>query len=360
MSDIITTPLPVETGTTNLDKDMKIVGSLQRILNDWKTARTGLEMHWKECWALYFGTPNANDWLKSRAILDTVGEVGQDWRHHINQGKAYDLVETALPYFKSASFPNEDWFDLIPAVPVPDEQLTLLIRVLKEYIKTKLDEAKFKSKWEGFLRQICVTGTSCISLPWRVETKKTKQTVLSRSLVGDELVEMDVEKLIQNCPDMAVEDMFDIWLDPDSDDPNKASMIRRFTLRRGELARLVKDGVYPKAKVSDLKQIKATRRGTSEERSDVDTFYGINEGVSTTDIIEVYEFWGNLETPDEEYFDVVITWVGSVLLRVESNPYIGGRPFVFGQYTPIPKSPYGWGLLSPVMGNIHELNILSN
>lgn len=360
MSKLIRTPIPVDSEYPKHEFDMRVIQSLKRVHNDWKAARTGLEIHWKECWASYFGTPNANDWLRSRAITDSVGDVGQDWRHHINQGKSYDLIETAIPYFKSASFPNEDWFDLIPSTPVPDEDLGLLLRVLKEYIKTKLDEAKFKNRWEGFLRQLAVLGTSCISLPWRVETKKTKRNIISRTVVGDELIEVDVEKIVQNCPDMVVEDMFDIWLDPDGDDPNRSSMIRRFTLRRGELARLIKDGVYPKAIVEDVKKIKATRRGASEERNEIDNFYGIDENTSTTDIVEIYEFWGNLELPDEELYDVVITWSGDILLRIEPNPYLGGRPFVFGQYTPIPKSPYGWGLLSPVMGNLHELNILSN
>lgn len=360
MSDVIRTELPSEVRLPALDYDMKVLQSLKRVLNDWKAARTGLELHWKECWALYFGTPNANDWLRSRAIYESVGDVGADWRHHINQGKAYDLVETAIPYFKGASFPNEDWFDIIPCIPMPGEDVSMLLRILKEFIKVKLGEAKFKNRWEGFLRQLCILGTSCISLPWRVEAKKQTRTILSRGVRGDELIDIDVDVVVQNCPDMVVEDMFDIWLDPDGDDPNKSAMIRRFTLRRGELARLVKDGVYPKAKQSDVKAIRATRRGASEERNEVDSFYGVDENVSTTDIIEVYEFWGNLELPDEELYDVVITWVGDVLLRIEPNPYLGGRPFVFGQYTPIPKSPYGWGLLSPVMGNIHELNILSN
>lgn len=360
MSDVIRTPLPTEVKLPAMDFEMKVISSLKRILNDWKASRTGLELHWKECWALYFGTPNANDWLRSRAIYNSVGDVGQDWRHHINQGKAYDLIETAIPYFKGASFPNEDWFDLIPCIPMPGEDVGMLLRILKEYIKIKLDESKFKNRWEGFLRQLCIIGTSCISLPWRVETKKAKRNIISRTVIGDELHEIDVDVVVQNSPDMVVEDMFDIWLDPDGDDPNKSPMIRRFTLRRGELARLVKDGVYPKATVEDIKSLRATRRGSSEERNEVDTFYGVDENVSTTDIIEVYEFWGNLELPDEELYDVVVTWVGDVLLRIEPNPYSGGRPFVFGQYTPIPKSPYGWGLLSPVMGNIHELNILSN
>lgn len=363
MSELIKTRLPTDSSIPALEREVMIIHTLNRMFNDWRSARMVLEQHWAECWAVYFGTPNAQQWLRSRALSETVGDVGTDWRHHITQGKAFDVVETAIPYFKSASFPNEDWFDLIPVVPIPDPDLVLFLRVLKAYIKTKLDDCQFKCVWEMHLRQLAVCGTSCISLPWRAEAKQTKKNVLVRGMQGNELVEMDVERVIYNAPDMRVEDMFDIWLDPDSDNPNKADMIRRFTLRRGEIVRLIRDGVYPKARVADVVEMKAIRSGRDTEdtyRTEVDRFFGMETTAMNSDVIEVFEFWGCLELPDEELYDVVITWSSNVLLRVETNPYRGGRPFVFGRYTPIHKSPYGWGMLSSVLGNIHELDIIAN
>lgn len=359
MSNLIVTPLPTDQAISAMDEDALIIHTLNRLLEDWKAARYGLEQHWRECWALYFGTKNAEDFLRSRVQVDAVGDVGKDWRHHISQAKAYDLVETAIPYFKSASFPNEDWFDLVPVVPVPGDDLHMALKVLKGFIKKKLDDSNFKSVWEVFLRQLCICGTSVIALPWRLETTHKKKRVRVRGEWGDTMQEMEVEKIVYNAPDMAVEDMFNIYLNPDEDDPNRTDMIRRFTLQRGEIARLVRDGVYPKAKLSDIYNVRPWKRGR-EERNDVDTFYHVETAALNSDVLELYEFWGCLELPNKELYDVVITWAGEQLLRVETNPYYGGRPFVVGRYTPIPASPFGWGMLSPIMGNLHELNILAN
>lgn len=359
MSELIKTRLPYDGSSPKLQLEDDTVHVLNRLLEDWKAARFGLEMHWRECWAMYFGTKNAEAFLRSR-VLEEVGDVGKDWRHHITQAKAYDIVETAIPYFKSASFPNDDWFDLIPVVPIPGEDLAMGIRVLKSFVREKLDNAMFKNVWEIFLRQLCICGTSILALPWRMESRYTTKNVRVRGQWQDEIQEMVVEKMIYNAPEMSVEDCFDIYLDPDCDDPNQADMIRRFTLRRGEMARLVKDGVYDKVKLSEVNGLRAWKRGREDNRMDVDTFYNVETAALTTDVVEIYEFWGCLELPGEELYDIVATWSGDKLLRLETNPYRGGRPFVIGRYTPIPKSPYGWGMLSPIMGNLHELNILAN
>lgn len=362
MSDLIVTKLPTDTARiTPTEMDTHIIHAVTSLLDDWKSARMAMELHWRECWALYFGTEYAQDWLRSRALKQSLGDVTTDWRHHITTGKAYEIVETAVPYFKNASFPNDDWFDIDPVVPIPDPNLEMFIKILKAFVKNKLDTADFPLWWEIYLRQLCITGTSCLSLPWRLETKKSKKNVLSRTVDGVILEEVDVEKVIYNHPDIAVEDMFNIWLDPDSISPKEADLIRRFTLRRGELARLVKDGVYPKATMMDIKGLKPHRRARTEERQEVDIFYGVDTtNNKSTDVIEVYEFWGCLELEDRELYDVVITWTEKTLLRVESNPYRGGKPFVIGRYTPLQESPYGWGMLAPVKGNIQELDILSN
>lgn len=361
MEQFIRTELPVDSSYPVMEREQMVLHTLKRLHEDWKASRRGMEQHWMECWALYFGTKDAQDWLRSRALTQTVGNVGVDWRHHITQSKAYDLIETVIPYFKSASFPNEYWFDLIPTIPVPSEDLSMFLRILREFIKGKLDNANFKQVYEIYLRQLSVLGTSVVSMPWRFESKTTRKKVRTRALHEDEIQEIEVEKIIYNAPEMRVEDMFDIWLDPDSDDPNKADLIRRFTLRRGEIVRLINDGVYNKARVSDVKGMRAWKRGyDNEEQDTVARFHHAETSGLSTDVIEIHEFWGTLELPNEELYDIVATWSGNVLLRLESNPYTGGKPFVIGRYTPLPQSPYGWGMLSPIMGNLHELDILAN
>ena len=361
---LIKTTLPTDQDGVDYRSDAEIIHTVNTLKEQWKASRAELEKFWKICWATYFGTQTANKYLRHQYLTQTVGDVGKDWRHNISQAKAYDIVETAIPYFMSASFPNEDWFDIVPEIPIPDDgNINIFLRAIKQFIRSKLDNANFKTVWNTFLRQLCIIGTSCISLPWRLETKESKTNIIVRGYNTDEdtIEEITVEKIIKNCPDMVVEDMLDIYLDPDADDPNTANMIRRFTLRRAELVRLVEQGVYPKLKVSEIKEMRGLKGEEHYKQAEVDSFYGLNEFDNTLhDTLEVWEYWGSLELCDQELYDVIITWCNNKILRVETNPYNGGRPFIFGQYTPIPKSPYGWGMLQPVLGNIHELDIISN
>ena len=80
-------------------------------LSRFSNARTELEETWLEAWSLYLNTTQSIDYIRSK-VLSTVGDVNDDWRHKINTGKAFEVVETIHSYLMAAFFPNEDWFEV--------------------------------------------------------------------------------------------------------------------------------------------------------------------------------------------------------------------------------------------------------
>lgn len=346
---------------SRVDKTASLVQTLNTLAKDYHDRRQDRRDRMLECWSAYLGTPTAERWRRATAMKQTLGDVNVDWRHKINRGKAYEIVETIVPYFVSAAFPNDDWFDMEPDEPIMDEDLDLFVKLITAFMSGKLQDCKFQDVFEIAVRQACIVGYSPISLPWRTETKKSKRNVKIRLHDTESYLieEQTVEKVIYNAPDMAVEDAFDYYFDPDGIDPNTANMVRRLQLTRGEVLRLVQDGAYPDADETDVWKLRPIRYGNNDERREIQDFMGILEH-STSDVLELFEFWGCCTTKEEEYYDIVATWSNNTLLRVENNPYWGGRPFVILTYTQIPGTPYPLGVLEPVLGDLHEIDVVSN
>jgi len=369
MKDFITTV----TGKNNTlgDENADIVGYIVNELKTFSIARLTKEETWLECWAAYLGSPQSIEAMRSQ-MLRTVGDVNNDWRHRINVGKAFDNVETILAYLQQAFFPNQDWFDAVPLNPGYFE----LAEVVKKFTQKKLRESNFISNWEMFLRQLLITGNSCIALPWRYETTKWKTRVrvhspTSKALGFGEKISYkteEVEKIIQNAPDFETLDMFDVFISPQSCDPNRGNFIRRFYKTRAELAQCIRSGHYTGVTIDDIRGMKAGVRmyDTSQSNKDEVKYYqGLNvysgrDNANWSDEIELFEFWGDVHLETKTYHDVRAVVCGAKLLRFETNPYWCGKPFVITNYIPIVRSSMGVGVIEPTLGMLHELNILTN
>lgn len=338
----------------------QVLLSIQRSFQDRRRVKTDRML---ECWAAYLGTPEAQDYLRADAIRRTVGDVEKDWRHKINSGKAYDIVETIVGYLMGATFPNKDWFDMVPQAPLGmDEEYAAFVRVMKAFLNGKLEESHFKTKWETFLRQLVITGTSVISLPWVLDTRPTYKNVKVRVGERDVIRQETVQKVIYNAPMINVEDMLDLYLDPDADDPNCADMLRRMVKTKAEVMRLIENETYNLADKEDIKRCKYFQRGKSDNRIQFEHFQGISgqQDWHPSDKVEVWEFWGKLQLQDMELADVVVTFTDNTILRCETNPYWGGKPFIVGTFTQVLNSPYGMGALEPALGALHAKDIIAN
>lgn len=345
--------------------DDSVAGFVKSEYDRYSKARYAKTTVWELCWASYLGTPQAMEYAE-KISQSHVGDVRTQWRHRINTGKAFEVIETINSYLQGSFFPNRDWFDLIPHQPTYKE----MAKVMKKYLMHKFDKFNFKTVWDAHCRQSLILGTSVLALPWRAETVGWKKWVKNprykldkQGNVNEIIVPWEVqeeEKIIKQGPQFEVLDMFDCFLDPDAIDPNEANFIRRIIKTKAEVLRLVDTGFYNKGKKQDIIDIKPTSLIASDKDSKrtVQRFQGIDYDPKQK--IEIVEFWGDVELPHKTYHDVVVTVTGNKLLRMEPNPYWGGRPFNIMQCVPIPRSVYGLGVIESVMGMLQELNIITN
>lgn len=326
--------------------------------------REEIEESWLECWAKYLNTPNAEGNVQA-SIIKRVGDVSTDWRHKLSGAKAYEAVETIVGYLMAATFPNRDWFGVEPTAPHNDDNLQLS-RLLKKHITNKLDESGFKSQWAIFLRQLVITGTSVVALPWRTESDtRYEHEKLDKLDDGEDDLYRSVEISYNtyDAPGIEVLDVFDCYIDPTVNDPNKGAFIRKLTKSKGELVELMENGVYD-LDITDIVDASDCSQSTSSSRKDqIMMFEGLtNSEWSPTELVELTEYWGDIynnETGELEK-NMLVTLMGSQVISYGRSPFWCGRPFIIGTYSMTGHSPYGFGGVQPVLGLLHQLDIITN
>lgn len=310
--------------TSESDVQQAVVGYVKQQLESFSVGREEVELSWVDCWALYCPTPESIEWLRSQ-VLRTVGNVENEWRHKISVGKAFEIVETIHGYLMAAFFPNSKWFDVVPKMPGYSE----IARIVKGYISDKLEEWMFYPAFESYLRQLIITGVSCLSLPWAND-------------------EIEFECL----------DIFDIYLDPNATNPQKSDFIRKIKLSRADV---INSNLYEIDELDvvtyhndDIVYDNEARLIREFHGLDVDTAY------SMRDMLTLYEYWGDIHLDGVTYHNVVATVLGSELVRWEPNSYKCGKPFIYSTLIPLVRQPYALGAIKPAAGLLHQLDIITN
>lgn len=314
--------LPVEES----DVKTKILEYVTYTLEEMQSCRKDIEETWIETYAQYIASSKAQSELRAKQV-ETVGNVGTEWRHHIDRGKAFEVVETIHAYLLGALFPNDNWFEASPRRP-SDIDAT---RVLRKFIRDELKDIDFEIVMDEFVRQYIITGNSCLFFPWNDETDSV---------------------------DLQLLNMFDCWVRGSARDPMKTDFVRRVYMSRVELRDEIAEGCYDLCTELDVDNVVGVRAIKEFER--VQQFQGLRPNKDNDDICEIYEYWGKICIDGEEYKNVVVTFAGGVLLRVEENKYECGIPMVFCSYIPVLDTVYGIGALQSSLGLIHVLNILEN
>lgn len=315
-------------GLSLRDSDVlqKILEYVTYTLAEMQACRKDIEETWIETYAQYIASSRAQSELRAKQV-DTVGNVGTEWRHHIDRGKAFEVVETIHAYLLGALFPNDSWFEASPRRP-SDINAT---RVLRKFIRDELKDIEFEIVMDEFVRQFIITGNSCLFFPWDDDTDSV---------------------------DLQLVNMFDCWVRGSGRDPMKTDFVRRVYMSRAELRDEIAEGKYDLANELDVDRINGVR--SIQEFDRVKEFQGLRPNRDTDDICEVYEYWGKICIDGKEYKDVVVTFASGLLLRVEENYYECGVPMVFCSYIPVLDTVYGIGALQSSLGLIHVLNILEN
>jgi hypothetical protein len=297
-------------------------------LNDMKNSRIEVEETWVESWAQYLATHAAQNELRAQRIK-SVGNVGTDWRHKIDRGKAFEIVETIHAYLMGALFPNENWFDIEPRNPSDTD----LLRVLRKFLRDELKDLEFDIKFDDFVRQLIITGNSCLFFPWDDD---------------DDAVEIELVNV------------FDFWLDAAGKDPSDTNVVRRVMMTRAEVMEKTKSDEFPLTDEYEVLKVHGTRSYNKFDK--VRQFQGLQsvERNSVDEFCEIYEYWGCIIIDGCEYEDVVVTFADNLLLNIQPNLYKSGTPMIYCNFIPVVDMVYGIGALQSSLGMIHVLNILTN
>jgi len=305
----------------------KVLQYMVTRLSSMKDCRTTIEETWVETYAQYIASSEAQGELRSKQ-LETVGNVGTDWRHNIDVGKAFEVVETIHAYLLGALFPNDNWFDAVPRMPADIDA----IRIVKKFMRDELKDLEFEIVMDDFVRQMVITGNSCLFFPWDDDNDRV---------------------------DLEVINVFDCWLDAIGKDPMNSDFVRRMYVNRSELEERASKGQYELIDELDVAHVIGFRSFNTFDR--VKSFQGLNKTqMDNGDIIEVYEYWGSVIIDGDEYKNMVITFCTDKLLSVQQNEYYCGVPMVYCNYIPMLDTVYGIGSLQSSLGLIHVLNILQN
>lgn len=153
--------------------------------------------------------------------------------------------------------------------------------------------------------------------------------------VGEQ--EVLVDKVLENRPTVEILNTLNVYVDPTCNgDLDKALfIIKSFETNQAECK---KAGIY--------KNLDKVNWAGNNPNSDGDHYTSADENFNE-DLIRKkvvgYEYWGFYDINGTgSLTPIVATWIGSVMIRMEENPFPDGKlPFVIVQYLPVRNSVYG-------------------
>lgn len=300
---------------------------VNKTYNVYQAARIPLESVWLETWAEYLSTDSAIDWLRNHQFKATRSKLDkslQDWKHRVHTGKAFEAVELVWSYFMQASFPSSNWFEVIPSEDTDDIETA---EFLKRFYRNHLDCINFRATFGDALRQLLVTGTTCMHVSLCPKTKKPKFSVI---------------------------DNFNYVLEPNKP-VNEAAFIRTLRMPRHQVKAMVDSGRWKGSAQSVNKLIPVS---VSAEETDKDTVSGFSHirtdearDHSPSDIIQLLEYWGPLYDGDEYVGDgtAVVSSESILYQKVTKEP----RPYVVCCFINLPNRAWGVSTLIANLGLLH-------
>jgi hypothetical protein len=321
-------------GDLNSLPSQTVVDELQTLFRRFQSARQPLEEYWRHYYESYMTTPEAVRSMLSTTAKRHIGDVNTTWHHRLKNPKAYQVVETVVSYMMGAFFPNERWFSLVPEEAIPDPRFQAIIELNRRLMSDKLEESRFESAFEIFLRELCIVGSCALMFPW-----------------------------VDTSPRFTVLSPFDYYLDPSGFDPNDSAFVRTYQLSEPELNDYIEKGLFDLANRSDF--VESTSMDLFEQMmsDEVRRMAGLQDSPSrstTQKNFTIYEFWGDLVVGKTMLKNVRASWTSEgVLLNLATNPYIE-RPFIIGSYLRIGKSPYGIGCLQPIGSQLFYVDTMTS
>lgn len=277
----------------------------------------------------------------------------------------FQIIEVATPKLISFTSGNENLFDVV----ANDINEADVAKNIKRLLADQMDKNEFDDKYETFLKQLLLYGTSYFWVDWEVEWKwKVSRMPKTHKFVDDNGVNQEKTtyetkkgyQIVGRRPKLSVLDVLDVFPAQDhaevKDQPS--IMIRKF-INRDEFARIC-DSPQPYFGNKEMAMESGTSMKFQETRQWRKTARGEVSTVSSDDIelIEVWGYWDLDGDGKDEPCQVVIA-NRQVVVRAVPNPFDHQEvPLIKVNFCKVPLEWYGIGLVEPVLSLQNEANLV--
>lgn len=277
----------------------------------------------------------------------------------------FQIIEIATPKLITFTSGNDNLFD-VEANDVNEESVA---QNVKRLLSDQFDQNEFDDKYETFLKQLLLYGTSYFWVDWEVKwawkvsrTPKVMQFVDDNG-INQSKTEYVTEKRYEIAgrrPKLSVLDVLDVFPCQDhAEVENQPSvMIRKFMVRE-EFERMC-EGPQPYFANKDMAMSTGTSAKFQETRQWRKTARGEISTVKSRDIelIEVWGYWDLDGDGKPEPCQVVIA-NRQVVVRAVPNPFDHQEiPLIKVNFCKVPLEWYGIGLIEPVLSLQNETNLV--
>lgn len=277
----------------------------------------------------------------------------------------FQIIEIATPKLISFTNGTDNMFDVVPN----DIQEETVAKNIERLLSDQMDKNEFNDKYETFLKQLLLYGTSYfwvdweVEWQWRVNRQPKKFQYVDDQGINQEKVTYETSKryeIVGRRPKLTVLDVLDVYPQQDKADVKDTPyvFIRKF-LDRKEFARIC-DSPQPYFGNKDM----ALATGTSMKYQETRQWRKTARGeISTTQSkdIELMEVWGHWDLDGdgvEEPCQIVIA-NRQVVVRAVPNPFDHQEtPLVKVNFCKVPLEWYGIGLVEPVLSLQNETNLV--
>jgi len=298
-----------------------------------RTKRQTVDTKWDIMYAMY--RASAADMTVVQKASFTTGST-RNWKHRVNTGKTFEVVETLIAYFKGATFPSDDWFDTAGLEP----NLSQAAMLVKQLAKFKMEEVQIRDVYEEWLRNLVIFGCSTFQVGWESCVEQVVERVFDDlGLPQDTIRLRDKEKLV-----IKAITPYNVWID------GSGSTFVRLDISKDQLFHLAETGYY------DLH----TELIDTYEEGGKDDPQVVKGGFDTQPGTEIIEYYGPLLYKGASYQCVHAVFFGNTLIRLADSDYWCGSPYITGVMIPDRDSVYGMTVLDPSSGALHTLNVLNN
>jgi hypothetical protein len=314
-----------------------VATEIMKRFQDAKAARLPAEDVWNQSYRLWRNSSLDKEVLRGEAANQI--NSSDKWRHRVNTAKTFEVTETLVSYFKAATFPSDEWFEVRPMVP----ELGGIVDLIQVGVKNHLDKARISLMFEQFARNSILFGVATWRLGWKLDVERCYQRTFDAesATYDDSVVNKDISSL-----EIDVPSPFDVWLDG----RNQGTWCR-LHLNRPDFLKYVEEDYFT-ASQSSVDNFNP-RVAEWSEAPNLDKSQ--NQPCE-----EVIEFYGDISVKGVVWKNIHAVFLGKQLIRLADSEYWCGSPYVTAITLKDLNNVYGLSSLHPNLGMLHIDNVITN